>query len=491
MSNPLPLPYYQKGFSTLEMYQMLIQYWNIMFSRRNELYILDNMNFSRKVFPEIITIAELQALHEIEPGYISPDGFVEAHETIRHIERVRLLQNSLHNIDTIDKLVQQAGIGCGNGCSNVMNAILYAILKRFKESATPITGKPEIMLVLPNYTVYTAQVVNLKHMADYKYIHTKRENNFLMTFDEFRAGVTDKTAAVVVTYPTNPSQATYEGENVAELRKIVAFCQAKGIFLVVDNIYQDLIFPLGRPFTEIFSLTDSLDYVIKVYGSSKDTPYFSGYRTGYWFGDPYLMESYKFYISSTENSLNLISLGLFLINLYLKSLTIERRQPTVEDMALFSHGVFGWLDDVIPQQLHHNFMEMDLLAKYQERIARSNHIQAEAIHYVRDFAQASPAFSDYINQDIGNLFFLKIDERFFQGSHHDFFKFLYGQAHCGALPGNVFGMPNVPGEVWMRITLIHDHIDNIIEALSIVEEALVKPTRLTPNWVISMTPLGQ
>jgi aspartate/methionine/tyrosine aminotransferase len=464
--------YYHQDTKHLEMYQRLIQYWSMIFSHKENIHVLDNMNFNISIFPQIFEIDELISLHQIEPGYMSPDGHIELHELIREVEYTRLRKHHPERQSSMRRLIQEAGIGLGNGCSNVMNAVLNSILKLSKECAARNTAELEVILVLPNYTVYAAQLSNLNHNALPIYVNTQRVNNFLPTFEEIRQQVTDKTVAIVLTYPSNPSQATYEMESSAELHKIVKFCQEHSIFLIVDNIYQDLIFPIGREFAEVLNFTDSLQYIIKVYGCSKDTPFYSGFRTGYWFGDARISEAYKYYISSTENSLNTYSLTLFALNLYCKMLALSGSTPSLDDMRFFSEGVFGWSQVVNKQRLFQNFIHLDLYGKYRARIKRSNELQEQALQKVIHFVEQSDCFIDYVNQNVGNVFFIRVNPQYFQGNDDDFFKFLFYKARCGVLPGNVFGMPLANGDVWFRITLIHDTCENIICGLQKIETAL-------------------
>jgi aspartate/methionine/tyrosine aminotransferase len=333
-----------------------------------------------------------------------------------------------------------------------------------------MTEKPEVVLILPNYTVYTAQLSNLQGKVIPRYVHTKRENHFLPTSEEIQSVISPSTAAVVITYPNNPAQSTYEGENVKELKKIVEICQSNKTFLIVDNIYQDLVFPRDRGFTEIFNLTDRLDYVVKVYGCSKDTPFYSGYRTGYWFGDPRLAEKYKYMISSMENSLNTHSLVYFALNLYFKYKMIVKEEPILEDMAFFTQGLFGWSQHVSGKQLFKRMTELDLYQKYQSRMKTSNDIQEDALTQVTDFVSQSNVFSDYINQKIGNVFFIKMNPELHLDNDDVLFNQLFYEAKCGVLPGNVFGIPKDSNETWFRITLIHDHAENIIQNLRKIEK---------------------
>ncbi|GMQ55841.1 hypothetical protein AN1V17_02330 [Vallitalea sediminicola] len=466
--------YYKQDLDKLEMYQRLIQYWSMIFDKRNCVDVLDNMNYNISMFPEIIKSEEMEQFHKIEPGYTSPDGFTELNILIRDLEYARLTTSGNVQSKEVRELVDKAGIGCGNGCTNVMNGVVNSIIKFRNNNESKTCKDDEVALILPNYTVYTAQLSNLSKNVKPKYVYTQRENNFLPTYKEIVNAISEKTAAVIITYPNNPAQFTYEGESVDELKKIAKYCQKNKVFLVVDNIYQDMLYPRDRKFTEIFNLVDSLDYIIKVYGSSKDTPFYSGYRTGYWFGDPRLLDIYKYYISSTENSLNTYTLSKFSLNMYFKLKCLTNTVPTLEDMHYFSYGVFGWSQTVDQAKLFENITRLNLFEKYKERINKSYDIQEEAIKGVIEYVKDSKVFSDYINQNIGNVFLIKVNAEYFTGTDYEFFDFTFNEVKCGILPGNVFGMPDSENEVWFRITLLHDNIENIIKSLSKIENVLLK-----------------
>ncbi|WP_025028676.1 aminotransferase class I/II-fold pyridoxal phosphate-dependent enzyme [Caldalkalibacillus mannanilyticus] len=460
--------YYQQDMEKLEMYQRLIQYWSMIFDRRENIHVLDNMNFNINLFPEIFTMQDIASFHPIEPGYTSPDGYTELNELVRSLEYARLVKQAPERKETIQAMVSQAGVGCGNGCTNVMNGVIHSILKVNQNAER--AEKPEVVLILPNYTVYTAQLSNLHGKVQPRYVYAQRENEFLPTFEEIKSAIRSNTMAVIITYPNNPAQSTYEGASVQELKKIVELCQENEIYLIVDNIYQDLVFPRTRPFTEIFNLTDRLDYVVKVYGCSKDTPFYSGYRTGYWFGDPKLMDKYRYVISATENSLNTQSLVYFALNLYCKYLELTQLEPAYDDMSYFSRGIFGWSQLVDKHRLFENMCRLELFPKYKSRIKESDGIQEQALKQVTEYVKGSTAFVDYTNQNIGNVFFIKMNPDYSFKSDDDLFQFLFNKAKCGVLPGNVFGMRQEAGEIWFRITLLHDNVENIMNHLGKIED---------------------
>ncbi|MCP5050003.1 MAG: aminotransferase class I/II-fold pyridoxal phosphate-dependent enzyme [bacterium] len=464
--------YYNQQPDKLKRYQRLIQYWSMTFGRGEQLHVLDNMNFNISIFPEIISFREIDSLHRLEPGYTSPDGDAELGRLIRELEFARLVKDNPDGADGIRDMVEKAGIGCGNGCTNVMYGVLNSVASFFERKYPNRAERPEVIMALPNYTVYDAQISSMSSRVTPKYIHSKRENDFLPVYEDVLETVTPQTAAIIVTYPNNPAQSTYEGENIDELKKILGFCQEKGIFLIVDNIYQDVIFPRERGFTEIFSLTGSLDYVVKVYGCSKDTPFYSGYRTGYWIGDPVLTEHYKYFISSRENSMNTHSLAFFALNLYFKMKQLDNGEPEPHEMEYFASGIFGWRKAIDQNQLFDNLSETELFRKYKSRIALSDSIQEEALDKAIDYVNQSGTFCDCVNQRIGNVFFIKVNPTYFNKTDDQLFHFLFDEGNIAILPGNVFGIPDSPGEVWFRITLMHDHIDTILDGLGRVERLL-------------------
>ncbi|MEZ4732216.1 MAG: hypothetical protein R3E79_34295 [Caldilineaceae bacterium] len=166
------------------------------------------------------------------------------------------------------------------------------------------------------------------------------------------------------------------------------------------------------------------------------------------------------------------NLLLFAVNLYYKLLLISDTKPTLEQMRFFSHGVFGLTHPVDPERIFKNMIELDLVNKYQERLAGAYHIQERAIQQVKEFLQTSDCFIDYINQNIGNVIFIRANPKYFKGNDHDFFEFVLNKAKCSISPGNAFGMPLRDGDVWFRITLIHEPYEDVIRGLQQIENAL-------------------
>ena len=65
------------------------------------------------------------------------------------------------------------------------------------------------------------------------------DGGFIPTFEEITGAVTDKTRAIMVNSPNNPSGAVYPPDLIGQL---VEFCEEKDVLLVMDDIYHKLVF---------------------------------------------------------------------------------------------------------------------------------------------------------------------------------------------------------------------------------------------------------
>lgn len=452
----------------LDLYQRMIQYWGVMFDRRNALHALDCMNFSLGHFPEVLTVTDVAAIHRLESGYASPDGAPELGALIRHLEQARLDRHSPHRAPLHRALVERAGVGCAVGTTGAIMAVMNTIARLPRSISPRANDAPEVVVPLPNYPVCAAQPRHLRALTP-RYVYGRFENGFLPTFEEVTSAVNERTVVITLTYPSNPAQATYEGARLDDLRRLVRFCQAEGIFLLVDNIYQELVY--GRPFHEVFTLTDSLDYVVKCYGPSKDTPFFAGYRVGYWFGDPRLEDGCREHAWVAENSANPLSLALFGVNLLLRASSTSGTALREDDMRFLQDGMFGWGQRVERAASFDRIHATRLPERFHANLTRAEAMQREAVQQVRAFSRASRALTLACNEDIGNVCLLRVDPRAFSGTDVELFEFLCGHG-IAVLPGNSFGMPIARGDAWFRMTLIHEPIDSLLRRLERVDDLL-------------------
>jgi aspartate/methionine/tyrosine aminotransferase len=455
----------------LDAYQRLIQYWGVMFDRRNRLASLDCMNFRLGLFPEVLSLAEAHAIHPLESGYASPDGEPEVGALIRRLEYLRLQRHSPHRERLNLDLVRQAGLGCGVGTTGAIMAVMKAILRLPRSQFPRANGQPEAVMVVPNSPVCASQLSHTQPRLTPRLVNARMENGYLATFDEITSQVTPRTVQIALTYPNNPAQATYEGQRLDDLRRLVQFCQNEGIFLLVDNVYQELVHGEGRRFEELFAQTDRLDYLVKFYGPSKDTPNFAGHRIGYWFGDPRLQGGCREHTWVAANSASPVAMAMFGLNLLLRSLDYTGEELGPAHMEYLESGIFGWAQRVDRQECLDRFEQTGLSGAFRRRLQHANQLQREALRQIRAFVDASDTFEHVCNEDIGNVCLLKVAPHRFAGSDVELFEALFDHG-IAILPGNAFGLPIARGDACFRMTVVHEPIDHLLRLLERVEVAL-------------------
>lgn len=108
-------------------------------------------------------------------------------------------------------------------------------------------------------------------------LHTKEENHFKFSAEEFETMITPRTKALVLNSPSNPTGMVYTRD---ELRAIADVAVKHGIFVVSDEIYEYLVYDCVEH-VSIASLGDDIkDLTIIVNGVSK-TYAMTGWRIGY------------------------------------------------------------------------------------------------------------------------------------------------------------------------------------------------------------------
>lgn len=109
-------------------------------------------------------------------------------------------------------------------------------------------------------------------------IYTKKENQFMMTKEELEEAYTEKTKAVVLTSPSNPTGQVMSRE---DLQMVADFAVSHDILVVSDEIYEKLIYDADKQHISIASLGKEIyDRTIVINGVSKSYA-MTGWRIGY------------------------------------------------------------------------------------------------------------------------------------------------------------------------------------------------------------------
>lgn len=109
-------------------------------------------------------------------------------------------------------------------------------------------------------------------------VETKKENVFKITVEELNKAYTEKTKAIIINSPNNPTGIMYTKE---ELEKIAEFAVEKDIYVISDEVYSCLVYSKKTPHISIASLGKEIyDRTIVITGLSKKYA-MTGWRVGF------------------------------------------------------------------------------------------------------------------------------------------------------------------------------------------------------------------
>ncbi|MBT2677746.1 pyridoxal phosphate-dependent aminotransferase [Bacillus sp. ISL-35] len=143
----------------------------------------------------------------------------------------------------------------------------------------------EVIIPIPYWVSYPEQVKLAGGTP--VYVEGLEQNNFKITPAQLKEKVTDKTKAVIINSPSNPTGMVYSKE---ELQALGDVCLEKGILIISDEIYEKLIYGEAEHIS-IAQLSEKLKkQTIIINGVSKSHS-MTGWRIGYAAGDSIIIKA--------------------------------------------------------------------------------------------------------------------------------------------------------------------------------------------------------
>lgn len=140
----------------------------------------------------------------------------------------------------------------------------------------------EVLIPQPSYVSYEPCAV----LADAVpvIINLKAENEFRLTAQELRDAITDKTKALILPFPNNPTGAIMEREDLEAIAEVI---REKDIFVISDEIYSELTYKGDH--VSIVSIPGMQERTVLINGFSKSYA-MTGWRLGYACGPKAILE---------------------------------------------------------------------------------------------------------------------------------------------------------------------------------------------------------
>ncbi|KFI66008.1 aminotransferase class I/II-fold pyridoxal phosphate-dependent enzyme [Bifidobacterium cuniculi] len=201
--------------------------------------------------PDEVIYDMAQQLTESE-GYSASKGLFSARKAIMQYAQIKGLPN-----------VGIEDIYTGNGVSELINLSMSALLD----------NGDEVLLPSPDYPLWTACVT----LAGGKPVHyvCDEQSDWYPDLEDMRSKITDRTKAIVIINPNNPTGALYPKE---VLEEIVQIAREHQLIIFSDEIYDRLVMD-GLEHTSIASLAPDL-FCVTYSGLSK-SHMIAGFRIGW------------------------------------------------------------------------------------------------------------------------------------------------------------------------------------------------------------------
>lgn len=235
-----------------------------------------------------------------EPDFPTPDNISQA--AIRAIEEGFTKYTPASGIDELKEAVcrkfksfngleyQPGQIVISNGGKHSLKNVFDAI----------INPQDEVIIPAPYWLSYP-EIVKLSGGVPV-FVEGSGENRFKVTGEQIRQAVTERTKAVIINTPSNPTGMVYAREELEEIARVAVECD---IYVVSDEMYEHLIYG-GVEHVSIASLGEEIyRRTITCSGLSKSYS-MTGWRIGYTGSSlelAKLMSSVQSHATSNPNSI--------------------------------------------------------------------------------------------------------------------------------------------------------------------------------------------
>ena len=153
----------------------------------------------------------------------------------------------------------------GNGAKHALSNVILAT----------VNPGDEVIIPVPAWVSYT-ELVKLAEGTPV-FITTGLEQDFKVTADEIEKAITDRTRAIILCSPSNPTGSVYSREELAALVAVLA--KHPGILVIADEIYEHILYTGGQ-FVSMASFPEIAGQTVVINGVSKAYA-MTGWRIGY------------------------------------------------------------------------------------------------------------------------------------------------------------------------------------------------------------------
>jgi aspartate aminotransferase len=214
--------------------------------------------------PENIIEAAYRSMKEGHTKYTATGGLPELKEAI------------------IGKLKRDQGLDYKASEIIVANGAKHALYTLFQ---VILDEGDEVIIPTPYWVSYPEQVKLAGGVP--VYIDGEESRNFKITAGQLEEAVTNKTKAVIINSPSNPTGMMYTKD---ELEKIGEVCLRHNILVISDEIYEKLVYG-GNKHVSIAEISPELKKMTVIINGVSKSHSMTGWRIGYAAGDANIIKA--------------------------------------------------------------------------------------------------------------------------------------------------------------------------------------------------------
>lgn len=153
----------------------------------------------------------------------------------------------------------------------------------FSSFYTLLNPGDELIIPDPGFLIYGSQVFLAG--GEPVFLPIREENHFQIDANELKGLITEKTKAILLNSPSNPTGMVIKKEILEEVAQIA---KERDLFVISDELYEDILFD-GREHVSIASFPGMKERTISIFGFSKSYA-MTGWRIAYLACPEYLVK---------------------------------------------------------------------------------------------------------------------------------------------------------------------------------------------------------
>ncbi|MFX0048791.1 MAG: pyridoxal phosphate-dependent aminotransferase [Candidatus Hermodarchaeota archaeon] len=199
-------------------------------------------------------------------------------------ELLQQLESKLKSVNNIE-VAWKDNILLSNGGSQALNLTFASLFN----------PGDELVISSPNFISY----FYLSAFFDVKLIEIERKSDFSPDFEKIRDSITQKTKAILINSPNNP---TGYSLNRKEVEEIVEIVKTNDLYLISDEVYENYLYDDSKhtspaSLKDMFERTITLNAMSKLYSAT-------GFRLGYIAANKEIIETMEKYHQYTVAGTN-------------------------------------------------------------------------------------------------------------------------------------------------------------------------------------------